>query len=295
MSSPLPPIVQFIRETLYGGLPPVDVLSGLVLPYVTAIKIIELAVVAKKYGSSSEQPFSLNVYRHSFLGAATKLCLFSAETFDLLPADGWAIKLLEDLTFVFVLIGIFVTTGLDFLWALSSSADSDVIFRRNISESDFVSDWTRYQRLVIVFLPCCRYILPSYEGLVVVHSSFNFWLYLSYGFIWYCLWKVRGAAQTQKFKDAYRKAFAVTSIVFTCIFTYTLFFVPLFYDMSDARLFIVVTHFLETTSTHAQVIYFAFLKAPPANLQKKKIVNWSQMRGVLDAKSAFKKASKKES
>jgi len=58
--------------------------------------------------------------------------------------------------------------------------------------------------------------------------------------------------------------------------------------------FILVTHLLETLAIFALVAFFAFFKAPPADLQANKM-NWTQMSGVMKAKAKLKakKASNK--
>lgn len=102
-------------------------------------------------------------------------------------------------------------------------------------------------------------------------------------FIWYCLWAVAGNSTTKKFRAAYRKAFLVNTLTHAGALLYTCSFLPLIYDTSLAGTFIAITHFLESSVTLLTICYIAFMKAPPADLQKTK-VNWAQMAGAMKAK-----------
>ena len=103
-------------------------------------------------------------------------------------------------------------------------------------------------------------------------------------FVWYCLWAVAGNSATKKFRAAYRKAFLVNTLTHAGALMYTCSFLPLIYDASLAGTFIAITHFLESNVTLLTILcYIAFMKAPPADLQKTK-ANWAQMAGAMKAK-----------
>lgn len=133
------------------------------------------------------------------------------------------------------------------------------------------------------------------------HVNIAALLHLAFGFIWYCLWKVTGTSNTKRFKAAYRATLTVNLLCHAAATTYTISFIPIFYDDTGKvdeyysgkidELCLLVTHFLETNVVLLLVCYFAFLKAPLADLQKKK-ANWAQTNGVLRAKQAFLKGKK---
>ena len=288
-----PAFVQSIYDAMYSTLPPEETLVGFVRIYTPLMKIIQLLVVASCYSKAKYQPFSRNVYKYASAGAIMKLLDFFYPFGD----DDTGIKLkalCEDLSFCFPLMGVIVTTGLDFLWALSSSIDSDILFTGNISEPDFVANMEQIQPLIVLILAMARYAPIPFDvaGVCISHACFTVFLLASYGFIWYCLYNVKGASTTKRFKDAYFKASTVSALVSICIIAYDLSLIPCIYDSSLITQFMHVTHFLETTSIVALVAFFAYLKAPPADLQKNKM-NWSNMNAVLRAKEKLLAAGKK--
>jgi len=289
-----PTIIKLIHSLAYSSLPSEDVLFQIVKTVVPIAKIMSLLTIVSVWSASKSMPFSRNIYKYAFMGAIAKLVHFSLPYGDT-DMGSKLESLFEDLSFVLPLMGVIVTTGLDFLWALSSSIDSDILFRRNISEYDFVVKFERIQPIVTIFLVFARYAPNiNVEGLVFAHLCFAVWLVTSYGFIWFCLWKVAGASETKRFQDAYHKSFAITAFVSSQILLYLLVLFPCVYDAELCRKFILVTHLLETLAIFALVAFFAFFKAPPADLQANKM-NWTQMSGVMKAKAKLKakKASNK--
>ena len=280
-----PSVIQAIQATMYGGVPDEPELLALVVPVVTLLKLATLAICVAKYPTSQYQPFNAVVYLYGGLGALAKLVNFYAVTHSRLTL------ILEDISFSTALIGVTVTTSTDFLWALSTAVDSNPIFKRNISEGEFVKNLWRWQPLVVVYLVGVRH-LPMFSGSILsVHVNYSIMLQSAFLFIWYCLWLVAGNSTTKKFQSAYKKAFIVNTLTHAGALLYSCRFIPLFYDTSLAGTFIAITHFLESSVTLLTICYFAFMKAPPADLQKKK-TNWAQMAGVLKARDTLKKKAK---
>lgn len=269
---------------MYGSLPDEVELTNLVSPIVAVLKVVTLLIAVTKYPSSKLQPFSTTVYLYAAVGALAKLISFYAT--GLSPT---ILMIFEDLCFSTSMIGVIGTMDGDFLWALSSAVDSNALFNRSMSEVDFMRMLGKLQPIFISYVVSVRH-LPLFAGSVLaVHVNYAIGVNSCFSFIWYCLWKVTGTSKTEKFRSAYNTAFVVNSLSHTAAIIYTISFLPLFYDMSLARTFLMVTHFLETSVILLIVTYFAFLKAPPSDLQGNKVTNWSVLAGVLEAKRAFKK------
>ncbi len=165
--SSTPAIIETIQEAVYGGLPAEADLSNLVLPIVTLLKVATFLVAIAKYRSSSSQPFSRNAYIYGMIGAVAKLINFYANI-----DDTMTLQIFEDICFSTSLIGVIVTLSSDFLWALSSSIESDVLFKRNVSEVDFVGQLRIWQPIVILYLVFVRH-LPVFAGnILAVHVNY---------------------------------------------------------------------------------------------------------------------------
>ena len=97
------------------------------------------------------------------MGAIAKILLFQGPRFLGFEFSQVVTNALEDLSFCFPLFGVVLTMGLDFLWALSSTMETNALFNRNISESAFVSNLRKIQMVLIPSLAMARTI-PSRFG-----------------------------------------------------------------------------------------------------------------------------------
>lgn len=165
-----PYIIRAIQDAMYGGVPDEPELLALVVPIVTLLKLVTFTICVAKYPSSRYQPFSKVVYTYGALGALAKLVNLYTVT------DNRLALIFEDISFSTALIGVTVTTSTDFLWALSTADDSNPIFKRNVSEGDFVRNLWRWQPLIIAYLVGVRH-LPMFAGSILsVHMNYSIML-----------------------------------------------------------------------------------------------------------------------
>ena len=180
---------------------------------VTLCKGALLSLIAGKYKSTELQPFVRSIFQYAAAGAVSKIIFFAPPTAAAAYSGlGTGKAILQDISFVFPLVGVVVTMSLDFLWALSSSLESDTLFKRDVSESDFVIRWYKLQIPICVGLAAIRHLpaalLPASNELCF-QTAINVTLIGSFGFVWACLMKVHGKSDSEKFKKAYKAAFIV--------------------------------------------------------------------------------------
>lgn len=258
---------------------------------VSGIKAFLVLTIISKYSSSKLMPFVRSIYQFCILGNICKLLFFFPPTEEpKYVGGGGMIETLQDLSFVFQLMGVVVTMSLDFLWALSSALESDPIFHRDISESDFVIGWFKMQLPILLGLLTIRHapsdMLPMANG-KCFQIAIQIILMLSFGFVWLCLLKVYGKSDTPRFRKAYTAAFVVNFLCSGLVAQNGAMTWLLVSDQVGEVSFLQMEHFLETTGILLILCYFMFLKAAPADLQTAHI-NMKGVRGVIRAKCIFK-------
>jgi|EP00927_Polykrikos_kofoidii_P034925 hypothetical protein len=258
---------------------------------VCTAKVALLLAICAKYKSTVFQPFSRCVCQFSALGCICRIFFFSL-VFFLPDSDCSLINLLQDLSFDPSVVGVVVTMGLDFLWALSKEGDSSPIFDRNISESDFVARWYKFAVVFTLVLASIRFVpFPCRVELVYQWAIF-LTLSLSFGFMSICLFKVRGTSKKPSFLLAFKVASAVIGLCTVLIAIFAVTVVQLTLDFGgQLGFFLKSEHVLETIGLWSIMSYFLFLKAPPSDLQECTTMAGS-VAAVLKAKDKFKAGRK---
>uniref|UniRef100_A0A7S4GJG6 Uncharacterized protein n=1 Tax=Eutreptiella gymnastica TaxID=73025 RepID=A0A7S4GJG6_9EUGL len=258
------------------------------IPIIVA-KVILLVLICVKYSESAYQPFTRSLYQFAFFGAVSKLLFFVPQAFGE-PVFEEQIRLLfEDLSFIFPLIGVVVTMGLDFLWALSREGESP-LFDNNISESDFTAQWYKLEIVFVVGLGAIRFFpgLFPIDVELVFQGAIQVVLYFSFGFIWFCLFKVRGTSTSPGFLRAYTIAWYVTFGCTLLVISNSIAAAPLIVSVKDnIAFFLFMQHCLETIGISLIVSYFMFFKAPPADLREH-AKTAAAISGVVKSQSKFK-------
>ena len=219
------------------------------------------------------------------MGAITKILYFQGPRY-LGISDPIVLTTMEDLSFCFPLVGVVVTMGLDFLWALSSTMEK--VFRNNISEVDFVNNLFQAQVVLVPSVAAARHLPPPWQPDLVLNWTILIVLFASFGFIWYCLGKVHGTSDSTKFKSAFSKALFANSILSLILLNLFVHIIPVMGDFDKyVRPYIVLNHLMEAIGVFGIVSFFAFFKAAPADLQDH-TTSMNTMGEVLKAKSKFK-------
>ena len=274
-------------EQIYDGLPPLKDFESFVSTFSTCTKLILLCVVISKYGSTKNLPFSRSVFQFAAMGAITKILYFQGPRY-LGMSDPIVLTTMEDLSFCFPLVGVVVTMGLDFLWALSSTMEKNPVFRNNISEVDFVNNLFQAQVVLVPSVAAARHLPLPWQPDLVLNWTILIVLFASFGFIWYCLGKVHGTSDSTKFQNAFSKALVANSILSMILINLFVHIIPVMGDFNKyVRPYIVLNHLMEAIGVFGIVSFFAFFKAAPADLQDH-TTSMNTMGEVLKAKSKFK-------
>jgi len=259
---------------------------------IMAAKAILMVLICFKYPATVLQPFSRSLYQFAFLGGLAKLLFFGPQAMEVQLFSVKVVDLLQDLSFIFPLVGVVITMGLDFLWALSREGESP-IFANNISESDFVVKWYKLEVLFVVGLSAIRFFPTVFpiDVELVFQGCIQVVLYASFGFIWLCLLKVRGTSTQPSFVRAYNITWFVNLGCTGLVVGNTIGAAPLVTSVEEnLAFFLFLQHCLETTGVSLIVAYFMFMKAPPADLREH-AKTAATISGVLKAKNKFKALS----
>lgn len=229
---------------------------------VPVVKILMLILIATKYSDSKLQPFTRVAYQFGAAAAICKLAFFAMYYLGdaSFGGNGFPGTLLQDLSFCLALTGVVVTLALDFLWSLSSSMEKGALFHHEWVASDVALTWYMIQVPLIVGLASIRHLPLPCDGNVALEFSIMVVLICSFGFVWYCLWKVRGASDSEDFKAAYKAAFYV-NVLCTCLVMQNSFFFLVFYDHPDFLLgYKLQEHAAETLGVFVMMCYFMYVK-----------------------------------
>ena len=267
---------------------------------VSICKSILILTIVMNYSKAKFQPFTRSIYHFAAAGAVSKIAFFflafanpATKTSSFSGLDA-LVATAQDLSFVLPLVGVVITTSLDFLWALSSTCEDDPIFNRNISDVSFVHGWTKMQIPICVVLAIIRHtptsILPLPTELML-QSAINLTLVISFGFVWYCLYKVHGKSNSEEFKKAFRNASIVNFLLSSLVAQNMVMLPPLFKDplgKAPNENYLQMQHFLENIGIAIMIAYFMVIKASPSDLRTQKTTA-AGLAGVLKAKTMFKR------
>lgn len=271
-------------------LPPPSTLGPFVQYAIPTCKLVLLGIAMQKYQSSKHQPFTRNVYQHAAMGAAVKILALQGNHLGLHFSQEM-VNTLQDLSFCFPLFGVVLTTGLDFLWALSSTMETNALFNRNISETDFVSKLQKVQLVCIPATALVRYLPTPWHPDLVFNWIINIVLMSSFGFVWYCLWKVHGSSTSDRFQKAYRNSVIVNLLCSMLVANNVANIFPVMTDVDKyLSIFNNLTHILENIGISLIFSYFAYIKAPPAHLKDDRVTSMYAVGGIMKAKAAFKRS-----
>eukprot|EP00425_Heterocapsa_triquetra_P000451 CAMPEP_0195060288 /NCGR_PEP_ID=MMETSP0448-20130528/7583_1 /TAXON_ID=66468 /ORGANISM="Heterocapsa triquestra, Strain CCMP 448" /LENGTH=324 /DNA_ID=CAMNT_0040090683 /DNA_START=68 /DNA_END=1042 /DNA_ORIENTATION=+ len=246
-----------ILHKIAGFITPPPVLTAKVPVIVCAVKVVQLLLVAWKYPSSKLQPFARLAYQFSSVAAMCKILYFTGVV---------KLQLFQDLSFILCLTGVVVTLALDFLWALSSSIETSPLFHHDWFASDVVLTWYGVQIFAIPALASITYLPLPVNNKIALEFAITVVLWLSFGFVWFCLWKVHGASNSTEFKKAYNAALIVTAINTGLVLQNTLLFVVLCGDLGFQENFNLSEHFCETIGIFCMLCYFMFVQEQPAEI-----------------------------
>jgi hypothetical protein len=255
---------------------------------------VQLVLIVNKWPQAKHQPFSRNVYMFGALEALFSIWYLCNGKYGVPMVENetllWTI---DDLAFNLALVGCVLTLGVDFLWALASTTESNPLFNQNISEVDFVlRNWYFVEILAVAGICGTRYLPTSYSPHAVIEWTMCFFLSSFVCFIWFCLYKVKGTSNSKRFHDAFFKASVVNGLLSFIIFAHTMDTVALSFRVEELlNNYILMTHILQTMGVGCILAFFMFLKAPPADL-KEKPRNFSTLGRVVQAKTMLKRGLK---
>ncbi|CAB9522400.1 expressed unknown protein [Seminavis robusta] len=193
---------------------------------------MQLGMIVQKSKEAKNQPFSKNVYLFAALEAIFSIWyLWNGRFGAVIPPvqDETLLWTIDDLAFNLALVGVALTLGMDFLWALATTTESNPIFRQDLSEADFVNRWYIVEALTIAGICATRYLPTPYSPHVVIETAMCFFLAGFVSFIWYCLYKVKGTSSSERFQDALFKATVVNGLLSFIIFAHIMDTVALSY------------------------------------------------------------------
>lgn len=261
------------------------------IPVMIGVKVLLFVLCSYKLiTGSGHEPFLTVIFGAAGIAAVLKVIYFGQELVDHKVATGMAETMLQDMSFILVLVGVVVTMGMNFLWALSRAGEKG-IFDRNISETDFVANLLKREVLLVAAFVgvrlCPKELLPC-DVELVFNGGIDVVLVLIFGFCWYCLWTVHGTSSTEEFKLAYSRAFIVISLCTVLVIGNVDTGLLLVESVEEnVDLFYLIQHCLETTGILCIVLYYAVFYAPASDL-KDHAHSSGAISGLLRAQAKFR-------
>jgi len=251
-----------------------------------SLKAIQLLMVFVKYSESRLQPFARMAYQFSVISCMANIVYF-AMCYDQADFNADLGASIQDLSLICDITGVVVTLTLDFIWAVSSSDESSVLFHREMSASDFVMNWYFIQVFVIAGLMSIRYIPMPLPNEVVLRAATTFILVASLGFSWVCLAKAKGSSNATPFKAAYRAALTV-NVVCTVIAVHSALMLSVLWSYFPLfqRAYVMQAHLCESFVVFIIICYFIFVKEQPSEIHNH-LHDLRNKRVILKHKSAL--------